>query len=293
MNWFLIALISALLSAAAAVTQKKVLFKMESIAFAFWISVLNVVFSIPFFIQTDMQTVNNMALLLLFVKSVMGAVSFLCIMHALKNMEISGALPLMVLTPGLVAIFAFLLLGDTLRPVQVGGLVMLLAGTYVLEMRPGQSLAEPFMVFAKSKYHYYIVTALVLFTATSLLDKLLLGRYKMPAPAMMSFQQVFYLLVIAVVYIYSNIRTKGQELKKTTRQMVPWLIAIALFTLGYRYTQIMAIKIAPVGAVLAVKRISVFIAAISGGKLFNESNRKQKAFATAIMVIGAIMIMED
>jgi hypothetical protein len=45
--------------------------------------------------------------------------------------------------------------------------------------------------------------------------------------------------------------------------------------------------------VLSVKRISVFIAVVIGGKLFNEKNLFRKALATAIMVAGAIMIMEE
>lgn len=291
MNWFPIALLSALLSAAAAVTQKKVLFKLDVLEFAVVISVLNVVFTIPFFVAMDWSTLNAMNVTALAVKSALGAWSFLCVMYALKNMEISGALPLMALSPGFVAVFAFLLLGDVLLPLQIAGLVLLLIGTYLLEVRQGHGMLEPFKVMLRSRHHHYIFTALALFTITSLLDKLLLGKYKMPPVSFMALQQVFYFVFIGIVYLVKQKRPFPAV--SYNREIWLWLLAIALFTLGYRYTQIVAVKIAPVAAVLAVKRISVFIAAVSGGKLFKESGLLKKGFAAAIIVAGAILIMKD
>jgi len=53
MTWFAVAFISALLSAFAAITQKKVLFKLEALEFSFWLSLANLFFSIPFFFFID------------------------------------------------------------------------------------------------------------------------------------------------------------------------------------------------------------------------------------------------
>lgn len=293
MNWFPIALISALLSAAAAVSQKKVLFKLEALEFALIISVLNVVLTVPFAFMADYSTLTIMNVQALFIKSALGAWSFLCVMYALKNMEISGALPLMALSPGIIAVFAFFLLGDIMQPLQIAGLVMLLVGTYLLEVKHGNSFLEPFKVMARSEYHHYIFIALALFTITSLLDKLLLGKYKMAPMPFMVLQQSFYLLFILIVFL---LKKGSDSIKKTfsqNREMWLWLGAIALFTLGYRYSQILAVKIAPVAAVLAVKRISVFIAAVTGGRIFKESGLLKKSIAAAIIVIGAILIMRD
>jgi uncharacterized membrane protein len=120
----------------------------------------------------------------------------------------------------------------------------------------------------------------------------LLGKYKMPPNAFMGFQQVFYGIVISVIYLFSS-KIKRNPLSSFDKKVWFWIILIAVLTAGYRYTQIKAIKIAPVSLVLSVKRISVFIAVVIGGKLFNEKNLFRKALATAIMVAGAIMIMEE
>jgi len=222
----------------------------------------------------------------------MGALAFYNVMHALKNLDISGALPLLVLTPGFVALFAFLFGLEQLTIIQISGMFLLLAGTYLLEMKPKQAVAEPFKIFSKSSNYHYIGFALILFTASSILDKVLLGKYKMPPTAFMAFQQLFYAIVIGAVYLFSS-KIKRNPLTTFDKKIWFWVIIISILTMGYRFTQIKAIKIAPVSLVLSVKRISVFIAVVIGGRLFNEKNLLKKALATAIMVAGAIMIMEE
>jgi drug/metabolite transporter (DMT)-like permease len=292
MNWFYIALISAVLSAASAISQKKVLFSISALEFAFFVSLFNILLSIPFFFSFDIGSISPESIAILFIKSVMGALAFYCVMLALKNLDISGALPLLVLTPGFVAVFAFVFNLETLSIIQISGMFLLLVGTYLLEMKPKQALTEPFKVFTKSRNYHYIGFALILFTASSILDKVLLGKYKMPPNAFMAFQQLFYAIVIGVVYLFSS-EIKRNPLTSFDKKIWFWIILISALTAGYRFTQIKAIKIAPVSLVLSVKRISVFIAVVVGGRLFNEKNLLKKALATAIMVAGAIMIMEE
>ncbi len=65
---------------------------------------------------------------------------------------------------------------------------------------------------------------------------------------------------------------------------------ISVITIGYRYTQIEAVKIAPVALVLSIKRTSVFFASIFGGKIFSESYLLKKGIAIIIMLIGAYLL---
>ena len=292
MNWFFIALISAVLSAASAISQKKVLFSLSALEFSFFVSVFNIILSIPFFFAFDIGAISPWSIGILFIKSVMGAFAFYNVMLALKNLDISGALPLLVLTPGFVALFAFLFGLEKLSIIQISGMFLLLAGTYLLEMKPKQAVTEPFKIFSKSVNYHYIGFALILFTASSILDKLLLGKYKMPPNAFMAFQQLFYAIVIGIIFLFSFIRKRTQSVS-FDKKIWFWIILISILTMGYRFTQIKAIKIAPVSLVLSVKRISVFIAVVVGGRMFNEKNLLKKALATAIMVAGAIMIMEE
>ncbi|MFH0733082.1 MAG: EamA family transporter [bacterium] len=291
MEWFIIAFSSALFSAASAISQKKILFKMNAFHFAFLNSIFNLLFTIPFIFILEPSIITSNGLLILFGKSLLGAAAFYYVMLSIKNLELSKALPLLVLTPGLVALFAFLFLGESLSRNQLIGMGLLLLGTYILEMQNKNDFYEPFQVFIKSKNYRHIVAALLLFTITSLLDKYIVKDLHFSPKTFLVFQQLFTAIIFIVVSFFIKEGPIGL-FRKTENDWWKWIIIVAVLTVGYRYTQIEAIKIAPaVALVLAVKRISVFFAALIGGKLFNESKLIQKAIAAAIMIVGTFFIV--
>jgi len=292
MNWYSISLISAMLSATAAIAQKKVLFKLEALEFSFYLAIFNLLFSIPFLFSIQPMDLTAAGLIVLFIKSVIGVLAFWCVMLAIKNLEISGALPLMALTPAFVAVFAFIFLGETIKGIEIVGMFLLLAGTYILEIDKKEKLLVPFKVLFKSKYYHYIFFALLLFTASSILDKTLVARMKVTPFAILGIQHFYFFLLFLVIFVIVY-KQPVQTAKKLNINILLWIIFISIVTIGYRYTQIIAIKTAPVALVLSVKRISVFIAAVAGGKIFKEKNLFVKAMATLIMITGAILIFRD
>jgi len=291
MEWFFIAFASALISAASTICEKKILFKMDAFSFSVLNSVFNLLLTIPFVFFADFSNISEKGLYILFFKTLLNSAAFYFVMLSIKNLELSKALPLLVLTPGLVAFSAFLLLNEPLSVNQLAGMGMLLLGTYILEMQAKEDFLEPFKVFIKSKNYRYIITALLLFTVTTLLDKYILKDLVKNPKTFLVFQQLF----TAVIFFTAAFFIKGGPIKifkETKNDWWKWIILVAVLTIGYRYSQIEAIKYAPaVALVLAVKRISVFFASIIGGKIFNEKRLMQKAVATAILIAGTFFIV--
>ena len=292
MTWFAVALISALLSAFAAITQKKVLFNLSALEFSFLLSIANLVFSIPFFFFIDYDTINILNLLILLVKSVIGVAAFLCVMIALKNLEISNTLPLLALTPGFVAVFAFLLLGESLKTIEVIGLLFLILGTFILESKNLKEFVSPFSVFLRSKYHRYIILALFLFTASSILDKLLLIKLNLSPISLTAFQHIYFAILFSIIFLISSRKTKIDSVG-FKKENIGWIALISLLTIGYRYTQIVAVSLASVALVLAIKRTSVFWATVIGGKLFNDKDLLKRSIAAILILVGAILILRE
>ena len=292
MTWFFIALLSAFLSAFAAITQKKVLFDIGALQFSFLLSLVNLVFSIPFFFFIDYQTINSINLLVLLIKSIIGVAAFFLVMLSLKNLEISNALPLLALTPGFVAIFAFLFLGESLKIIEVVGLVFLIAGTTILESKNSKGLFSPFIIFLKSKYHRFILIALLLFTASSILDKLLLIKLNLSPISLTAFQHIYFAMFFSIFYLFFRNKetTAPVRINKNT---LGWIALISIITIGYRYTQIVAVSMASVALVLAIKRTSVFWATLIGGKIFNDKNLLRRSIAAIMILIGAILILRE
>lgn len=292
MTWFAIAFISALLSAFAAITQKKVLFKLGALEFSFLLSIVNLLFSIPFFFFIDYETINTLNLSILFAKSIIGVAAFLCVMLALKNLEISNALPLLALTPGFVAVFAFIILGEALKTLEVIGLVFLIIGTFILESKNLKELVFPIHVFLKSKYHRFIIAALLLFTASSILDKLLLVKLNLSPVSLTAFQHIYFAILFSIIFLIFRRKTEISSvgLKK---ENLGWIALISVLTIGYRYTQIVAVSLASVALVLAIKRTSVFWATVIGGKIFNDKDLLKRSIAAILILVGAILILRE
>jgi drug/metabolite transporter (DMT)-like permease len=289
MLWFWLAFSSALLSAMASIVEKKVLFRVEALEFSWTLSLAAMLLSLPLFFFIDYASVSALALAVLFGKNILGALAFYFVMQAIRRLELSAALPMMTLTPGIVALVAWPLLGEALRGREIAGMLLLLCGTYVMEAVKGKSLFHPFTVFFTSNRHHYIVAALLLFTVTSVLDKVLLIDLALGPLPLMAFQHVFT-PVVFLVFMLSAKRSPAVAFR-FPRETLLWIVVIAVMTLGYRYTQIEAVYLAPVALVLAVKRISVFIAAIAGGRIFDESRLLQKAFAILLLLTGATLVV--
>lgn len=286
--WYVFSLTTAIFSAAAAIIEKKILFKEKALSFTTILALFNLILAIPFFILTDITSLTMISLATLLIKSILGGLAFLCIMQAIKKLELSSALPLLILSPGLVAVFAYLALGEALSNYEILGLLLLTSGTYVLGLRKGQKLFDPFTSLIKNKGTIYILIALSLFTITSILDKALLKNFKVPVNALMGYQHLFYAIFFIIILIFSK---EKLEIKNTLKQSKYPILILSVITIVYRYFHILAIKESSVALALSIKRISIFFAVLVGGELFKEKNMKRKLIATVMMVIGALIMI--
>src|SRR3990170_5874253 len=260
MTWFIIALLSAFLSAFAAITQKKILFNLGALEFSFLLSLVNLVFSIPFFFFIDYGTINSF--------------------------------PLLALTPGFIAVFAFIFLGEALKTAEVLGLIILMLGTYILESGNSTKIIFPFSILLKSKYHRFVILALLLFTASSILDKLLLIKLNLSPISLTAFQHIYFAIMSSVIFFVFKKKTEPLP-NIINKNNLGWIALISVLTIGYRYTQVVAIGLASVALVLAVKRTSVFWATIIGGRIFSDKDLLKRSIAAVLILVGAILILRE
>jgi len=283
---YIFSLISALFSAGAAIGQKKVLFKESVLNFSIVFSLFNLILVLPLFFTMDFSKLTLLNLLILLVKSSLEAAAFVCVLIGIKNMEISKALPLLILTPGLVAISAFIFLGESLTFLEIFGLVLLTVGIYLLSFHKEDN--KKAILKSYFKHYIFMITALFLFTITAILDKTLLSIFKFSINEFMGFQHLFILIIFLSFLLFSD---KNKTIKKTFKNSWKIILLISIFTIIYRYTNLLAVQIAPVALALALKRTSVLIAVIIGGKFFKENNLLIRIIATTIMTAGAFLII--
>jgi drug/metabolite transporter (DMT)-like permease len=215
-------------------------------------------------------------------KSVLGGCAFLLVMMALERNDISSALPMMGLTPALVAVLATFALDQPLRGPEWGGLLLMLAGCALLEARSGQALAHAWGAAFRAGRHRYIVGAIVLFAVSAVADKMLVSGMRVPPFVVMFHQHVVYCLLFGVLLLAR--RASAATLAARARENWPLLVTIAVFTIGYRWFQLEATKLGPVALVLATQRTSIVYASLFGGRIFAEER-------LAMRVLGGVLIV--
>jgi len=291
MFWFTLASCSALLSAAAAVLQKKILFRLNALEFSFLVSIVILIFSsfIPF--SMDVASVTPTLLMIIVGKSILGGAAFLLVMMSLEHNQISTALPILGMTPAVTALAALLILGESLHSWEWLGIAMMMAGTYFLEKRPAQKIFQPFKEVLRSKNYYFMYGALCLFAVSSVFDKLLVSGYKTDPRIVLFYQHIVYCGMYGSL-LFLRKQSFQAALQKGKSQL-PFIIIAAFLTLAYRYTQLEATIVAPVALVLAVKRTSILYASFFGGKIFSEERLAQKLLGGALIVGAGFIILRN
>jgi drug/metabolite transporter (DMT)-like permease len=295
MMWLMWALCSAVLSAAAAVIQKKILFRITALEFSFGVSALILLVSMVAPFVVDVTSLPPSTLLIIIGKSMLGAFAFLLVMLSLKNNQISSALPLLGLTPAVAALLSVPALGESLGLWEWTAIGLMMVGTYLIEKRSSQKIFEPLKLALMSKSHYPIVGALLLFAVSAVADKRLVSGFKVHPLTVLFYQHIVYCVVFGIGLALSRLVNRPpdnqpgprvpilRELVQTYKQHVPLIAAVALITGAYRFAQLEATTLAPAALVLAVKRTSIIFASLYGGTLFHDERLRMK-------LVGALLI---
>jgi uncharacterized membrane protein len=291
MVWFMWALCSALLSAVSAVLQKKILFRFPALEFSFSVSLCIALFSFVIPFSTDVISLPLSTMVIIIGKSILGASAFLLVMLSLEHNQISSALPLLGVTPAAAAIVSFVVLGEGLMPMEWIGVGLMIAGAYLMEGNASHNLFTPIDSMIRSKHYYYIYGAVGLFALSSVVDKLLVGGMKVDPFAVLFYQHFVYVLFFFVML--SIRRIPLIDVLHRSADLVPLILIVAVFTIAYRFTQLEAMKLAPVALVLAVKRTSIIFASFFGGKLFSDERLGMKLLGAVLIVAAGFIILRN
>lgn len=289
MAWFIYALITAILVSASVLAQKRALLREHAMEFSTILAFINLAISLPLFLIIDYSALSWTPIIILFFATMLGALAFLFTAKGVRHMEISDASPLFAFGPAFTAVFALIFLGEAITGWQVAGIALLIAGSFILETKRHQTLLDPIKVFIKSRYIHFILFALALYAITSVVDRYILGQGMMNPLAYIAFAHVFLAIHFFIMSTVFHDGLKG--VKHGLKRVGWWIVLVAVFTVGYRLSQALAVTEAEVALVSAVKRTSALFTVIVGGELFHEANLPRKIVACVIMVVGALLII--
>jgi drug/metabolite transporter (DMT)-like permease len=282
------AMLSAVLVAAASITEKKTLMKEHAMEFAAVLAVTNLFLSLFLIPKVSFDFSTKLFWLMVFV-AILATVAYLFVAKAVRHMEISVSSPMLNFGPAITAVLAFLVLGEGLSLLQVSGITLILVGAYVVEVdHKISNLKDPFIKIVKSRYMHYIFLALAIYGVTSVIDRYVLTRGVNPYTYLFFvhvFVACFFLVLISV--FHDGFKGIRHGYKSAGR----YIFLVAAFTFAYRLFQLFAVSMAFVALVTPIKRISTLITTIVGGKMFHEAGLHLKVAGCVIMVFGVVLII--
>jgi uncharacterized membrane protein len=140
----------------------------------------------------------------------------------------------------------------------------------------------------KSKYFHFILFAVIFFSFSALLDRIVLLKYSTP----LRFLALVWIFVAINFLIIHSIKYDGWKGVVHTFKRTRWFVVLAgvfafLSTLFYYQ----AAAVAFIALVVPVKRTSTLIATIIGGELFHDKHLLHKIIACIVMVAGAVLVI--
>ncbi|MBD3354615.1 EamA family transporter [Candidatus Woesearchaeota archaeon] len=286
-QWWVYAVGSALFSTAFSLSRKRALLKMHSmnlestrtLAIAFFC-----IFLIPFI----NLNIEPGVFFLIYGTSVLSTIGILFASKALRHEAVSLIAPLSNLRPGIVAVLAFLFLGEILNTRKIIGIGVLVLAAYLLESDHHFSdFIAPIKHLMRDKYSKFFLFAIGLFGALSVLNKYLVSNY-------VDIFTLYFLTWIFIAINFNLAHSWRYGFKDTINcfkelSYLPILIGGLSMIMNLLYLK--AISITYVSLVSPIVMLSTLFIVFIGGNFFHEKYIYFRFFVSILMIAGAYLII--
>lgn len=221
---------------------------------------------------------------LIAIKSLIVATSWVLTYCALKTLPITIATPIRASAPALVFVAAFFLYGERPSFVQGCGMLLVFAGYWAFS-RAGKVEGIDFL---RSRAVWLAVGGMCMSALSSMWDKFILQRCAIPVETV----QFWFQLGLVAVYAVLLSTQRFMRLERTRfewRWTIP-VTGILLAAADWLYFHGLAIPDVQISVGSLMRRFSVVITFVLGALVFRERNLKRKGAALAAILAGIVLL---
>ena len=223
-------------------------------------------------------------LLAVFVTGTLNIVASLLTYRALQLTDLSLAVPMKAFTLVFLIGTSFLLLGELPTPVGMLGILLIVAGSYVMHAGGARRLRDPLLRLAADRGIQMMLVVAFLFSITLPYDKEVVMN-----------SDPFFGSALVMGYIGTGMLcialAKGSVPGRVERTDLPMFLLIG----GVLAAEAVAVNIAYtmqiVPYVIAIKRLAVLFAVLFGCYLFREKHLRVRFAGAMILLAGALLII--
>lgn len=230
--------------------------------------------SIDFFIVVGLLLPLDIIALVLYVR-------------AIQISPLSLTLPFLSLSPLFVIITGYLVLGETINPWGVVGILLIAIGAYLINIHSAKDgITQPILSIGREKGSLMMIGVTLIYGITAVLGKkaLLLSTPEFFAP--------FYLTLFSVAML-PVVLALGPGTVETTRRIrgnIGIVILIGITGALHFAFHFWAISMVEAAYMVSVKRSSLLFGIILGRLFFQETYFGERLLAGGLMIIGVFLI---
>lgn len=284
MEWYILALLSAVFLGISPIISKKILLKEHATEFVTTTLLLVSIGLLPVIGRADFSVRWEIWVLML-CKAVLISTSLILGFKATRHLEISAVEPLKNLSVVFVTLMAFIFLSERVDILQGFGILLVLIGSYSLEVYKH----HPRSLLIHNKFVTYFLLAVFLASVAIILDRVML-QYTSVWTIMII--PNFMMTIILLVYqgmVFKGFKDIGHVLNISGISIL--FVVILKIAADLTYLGAIAIPAAAVSLVIAIKRLGVFISTFLGGELFHDHHLLRKTLSCILMLVGVYLII--
>tara|TARA_Y100000034_G_C6903815_1_gene418813 strand:- start:419 stop:1282 length:864 start_codon:yes stop_codon:yes gene_type:complete len=284
MIWLLFALGAALFSGVSAVLAKKLLKTDDLYMVALGKNLFALPFLVPILFFIPMPTLGPVFWKTLIILAPLDILAILLFLKGIQNSPIALTMPFLSFSPVFILLTGFLILGEVPTLLGAGGVLLVVAGAYVLNIKSWRrGLFAPFKaIFEERGSVLFLIVALV-YSVTSVLGK------KVILETSTMFFAGFYAPLIALLLIPIAIK-KSNNIKKIFKKP-GLLIVLGALLAGMMFFHIIAISMVDAVYMISVKRTSIIISTVLAYLIYKEDHIAEHLVGAGLMLAGVVVIL--
>lgn len=287
MTWLLLALGAACCESFKDVASKRGLRKVEPVTAAWAFSFFSLPFLLPWLLLLEIPELGGEFWLALFIGGGLNLLALVLFMQAIQSSDLSATVPFIAFTPLFLLVTSPLLVGEFPGSWGVGGVVLIVSGAYLLNVRErSRGYLAPLRAILSTPGPRLMLAVAFIWSLTSNIDKIGV-QHSSPFVwgAAINLFMASSLLPFVLARLHGGWRLSLGHL--------PILLPIGLFNALTLIFQFLAITLTLVPYVIAVKRSSTLISVVLGHYLFEEINLRERLGGAGLMFLGVVLIAMD
>lgn len=206
----------------------------------------------------------------------------------LKDNLVSKIFPLSAFSGFFTYVFGLIILGENIRLIPLVGLASIIFGSYILNAdQAREDLLRPFKLLFTSKPSMIFLLGMALSSLTTIFDKMGINNTSPTSPAFVLLcENIIMSGILGVFILTKERRTWPKDLTGNFKLLLLNAIVYAAVSLLIMY----AFAGGPVALATGIKRLQIFFVLILAFLFFKDKPTKHTWIATAVMIVGALMI---